>query len=129
MRIKHINIALGVRIFSALADDSRIRLLNIVRNFGPVVSADAELVLEFTQTKTSRHLSYLKNAGLLNSRKVERWVLWTVPDEVADLADDLLRRLEKDPELIQDIRTYRIMFSNRELVAAGPAAKKWQTEK
>ena len=126
MRLKHINLALGVRIYAALADDSRLRLLNLMLHYGSLCSADAEQVLEFTQTKTSRHFSFLKNAGLAVSRKIDRWVFWSVPDEVSDFVADLLRRLEKDPDLLADINTYKIMLSNRELAASKTDTLKWK---
>ena len=40
--------------------------------------SDLEHILDFTQTKTSRHLIYLKNAGLVGSRRVDQWTFYYI---------------------------------------------------
>ena len=40
-------------------------------------------VLDFTQTKTSRQLSYLKNAGLVNVRRLDNWMYYFLKEEAA----------------------------------------------
>ncbi|NTV90138.1 MAG: helix-turn-helix transcriptional regulator, partial [Clostridiales bacterium] len=56
--------------------------------------------LEITQTKASRHLIYLKNAGLVNDRKQAQWVYYSIkPDQslkfIDSLIHDNLRTLEQ----------------------------------
>jgi len=77
--------------------------------------SDIELILNFSQTKTSRHLTYLKNSGILSSRKQDQWVFYSINDEVTDIIDKLLSYLIKDPVLIKDAETFDILYSNREL--------------
>lgn len=77
--------------------------------------SDLEHILDFTQTKTSRHITYLKNAGLISPRKVDQWVFYGIKDEAYDLLSQVFLYLGKDPLLLKDVETYRILFSNREL--------------
>ena len=63
MRLKNFNLLLGSQIFKACADESRLRILNLIFSNGEMCITDLEQILEFTQAKTSRHLIYLKNAG------------------------------------------------------------------
>ena len=62
--------------FKALSDESRLRILGIVLRAGELCVCDIERVMGFTQTKVSRHLSYLKNAGLLADRRQGLWMLY-----------------------------------------------------
>ena len=59
--------------------------------------------LDITQTKTSRHLIYLKNAGLLEVSKEDRWMLYRIredlPQELKMLVDETVILLEKTGEL------------------------------
>jgi len=85
---------------------------------------DLEHILDFTQTKTSRHLTYLKNAGIVNSRKLDQWVYYNVKDEAYDIISQIFGYLNKDTTLIQDLNTYDVLYSNREL-AKNKLDSKW----
>ncbi len=76
---------------------------------------DLETILEFTQAKTSRHLIYLKNSGILTSRKYNQWVFYQVKDEVLDIIRQMLQFLQRDPVLQRDQQTFNTLYSNREL--------------
>lgn len=77
--------------------------------------SDIELILDFSQTKTSRHLVYLKNAGLLGSKRVDQWVFYYILEEYMEIIQQILKFIQKDPSLIKDQETYEILKSNREL--------------
>lgn len=65
-------------IFSALSDPSRLRILNLLLASGDLCVCDIERTLDFTQTKVSRHMRYLRRAGLVTSRKSGRWVIYSL---------------------------------------------------
>lgn len=88
--------------------------------------SDLEQVLDFTQTKTSRHLIYLKNSGILNARKQDQWVFYYLKDEVLDIIDQIFQFLKKDQALNRDISTYRTMYSNRALAVNKLETRTWQ---
>jgi DNA-binding transcriptional ArsR family regulator len=115
MKLKNFNLPFGVQLFKAYSDESRIRILYLVYKNDEMCIADLEQVLDFTQTKISRHLSYLKNAGLVGYRKVDQWAYYFIKDEVSDLIGQLFQYLSKDSVLLSDMETYRILYSNREL--------------
>lgn len=115
MRLKHFNIDLGAQIFLACSDTSRLRILNLIMNNGEMCITDLENILEFTQTKTSRHLIYLKNSGILTSRKFNQWMFYQIKDEVLDLAQQIFQFLRRDPQLQKDQQVFQTMFTNREL--------------
>lgn len=115
MRLKHFNIDLGAQIFLACSDTSRLRILHLIMANGEMCITDLERILEFTQAKTSRHLTYLKNSGILSSRKINQWVFYQAKDEVIDILKQMLDFVKRDPLLQKDLQTFQTLFSNREL--------------
>lgn len=115
MRLKHFNIDLGSRIFLSCSDTSRLRILNLIMNNGEMCISDLERILEFTQTKTSRHLVYLKNSDILSIRKFNQWVFYQIKDEVFDIIKQILQFISRDPILQKDQEVYNTLYSNREL--------------
>ena len=91
MRLKHFNLDLGAQIFLSCSDTSRLRILNLIMNNGEMCISDLERILEFTQTKTSRHLIYLKNSDMLTTRKYNQWVFYQIKDEVFDIIKQVLQ--------------------------------------
>lgn len=57
------------RIFKALAEETRLRILALLFRHGPVCVCEVEALLGITQSKASRHLRYMANAGLLESER------------------------------------------------------------
>lgn len=115
MRLKHFNIDIGSQIFLSCSDTSRLRILNLIMNNGEMCISDLERILEFTQTKTSRHLVYLKNSDILSIRKYNQWVFYQIKDEVFDIIKQILQFISRDPILQKDQQVYNTLYSNREL--------------
>ena len=67
-------------VFKALSDEARLRILNLLFRTGELCVCDIESTTGFTQTKVSRHLSYLRNAGLLDSRQQGLWILYKIAE-------------------------------------------------
>lgn len=67
-------------IFKSLADEARLRILNLLLTSEELCVCDIESTLGFTQTKVSRHMIYLKRAGLIEDRKLGRWVLYRLSE-------------------------------------------------
>ena len=115
MRLKHFNIDLGAQIFLACSDTSRLRILHLIMTHGEMCISDLERILEFTQAKTSRHLIYLKNSGILSSRKHNQWAFYQVKEEVTDILKQMMEFVKRDPRLQKDLQTFQTLFTNREL--------------
>jgi ArsR family transcriptional regulator, arsenate/arsenite/antimonite-responsive transcriptional repressor len=127
MRLKHFSLSFGEQVFKALADESRIRILNLILRNKEMCISDLEQVLDFSQTKTSRHLAYLRGAGIVTYRKLDQWVYYSFKDEAVDFINQIFNYLERDPVLQKDQDVYQILFSNRELAANKIQARRWTT--
>ncbi len=126
MRLKSFNLGIGCQIFKALSDESRVRILHLLDRNKEMCISDLEQVLDFTQTKTSRHLIYLKNAGIVSTRKMDQWIFYFINSELIDLTDELLAYMEKDAQLQKDYETYHTMYSNRALAINKIEQKKYR---
>lgn len=115
MRLKNFSLTFGSQIFKSVSDESRVRILHLLYRNGELTISDIEHILEFTQTKTSRHITYLKNSGMLSARKVDQWVFYNIREEVEELTNRILEFLVKDAVLQKDQETYEVLNSNREL--------------
>ena len=56
------------RCFKGLADENRLRIVNLLLH-GELCGCDIQYVLNNSQPNVSRHLTYLKNAGLVQDRR------------------------------------------------------------
>ena len=126
MRLKKFNIEYGKTIFKSFSDVSRIRILNILANRKDASISDLEMILNFTQTKTSRHVYYLKNSGLLNSENKDQFIFYSLREEALDIIDQIFEFLDKDEQLKKDLEAYDIMYSNRELARNKIEIKTWK---
>ncbi|MBM3425818.1 MAG: metalloregulator ArsR/SmtB family transcription factor [Bacteroidetes bacterium] len=117
MRLKNISLNYGLRIFKALSEEPRVRILHLLMQNKELSISDLELILDFTQTKTSRHLIYLKNAGLLGSRRVDQWMFYYILEEYLEILQQIFKLIQKDTNLTKDQETYEILKSNRELAS------------
>ena len=66
-------------ITKALSDPGRVRILLALRRRELCVCQITEL-FGFAPSTMSKHLSILHHAGLIQSRKTERWVHYRLPD-------------------------------------------------
>ena len=69
-------------LYMALGDRTRLRILNLLRN-GEVCVADFAEVLGDSQPKISRHLAYLRNSGIVDTRRDGKWIHYGIswPDD------------------------------------------------
>lgn len=126
MRLKSFNLSLGSQIFKACSDESRLRILHLIFENEEMCISDLEKILEFTQTKTSRHLTYLKNSGILSFRRHNHWVFYSIKDEVFEILKQIFQFLRKDQLLQKDQQLYQTLFSNRELAINKLQMGAWQ---
>lgn len=104
-----------MRVFKALSEEPRVRIIHLLMQNKELSISDLEHILDFTQTKTSRHITYLKNAGLVGSKKHDQWTFYYILDEAVEIIQQILRFIQKDSSLIHDQEIYEILNSNREL--------------
>jgi ArsR family transcriptional regulator, arsenate/arsenite/antimonite-responsive transcriptional repressor len=65
------------RLFAALADRTRLRLLNLMNGREVCVCYFVE-ILGQSQPKVSRHLAYLRRAGVVAARREGKWMHYSI---------------------------------------------------
>ena len=92
-------------LFKALADRTRLRVINLIGNDEICVCFFVE-VLNTNQPKISRHLAYLRRAGLVSTRRDGKWMHYRLvepPDEhAARIFREVRAWLANDPEMQRD---------------------------
>lgn len=68
-----------IQVMKALADDTRIRILNILKN-GDLCVCEMEVILDINQSNASRHLNKLTNAKILEYYKVAKYVYYKLDE-------------------------------------------------
>lgn len=91
--------------FQALADHTRLRLLNLIGDQEVCVCYFVE-ILDQPQPKISRHLAYLRRAGIVTARREGKWMHYrmTVPPEAgaARVLRETLLWLARDKRMQAD---------------------------
>jgi len=91
--------------FQALGDRTRLRLLNLMRDSEMCVCYFVE-VFKTNQPKISRHLAYLRNAGLVAARRDGKWIHYRITKPVdvhaQKVLEDVLAWTADDREMRRD---------------------------
>lgn len=91
--------------FRALADHTRLRLLNLIGNDEVCVCFFVE-ILRSNQPKISRHLAYLRKAGIVSARRQGTWMHYRIVEPADTDAAMMLKAvrdwLRRDPEMERD---------------------------
>jgi ArsR family transcriptional regulator len=94
-----------VTLFQSLADPTRLRLLNLMAA-GEVCVCYFVEILDETQPKISRHLAYLRRAGLVAARREGKWMHYGVVQPrdpaVAEVLHTVLRVVAANPKMQRD---------------------------
>ena len=94
------------RLFQALADSTRLRLINLMAAQEICVCYFVE-VIDAPQPKISRHLAYLRRAGIVAARREGKWMhyrLVTPADpHAAAVMKTTLDSLKQDRDLQSDL--------------------------
>ena len=91
--------------FRALADQTRLRLLNLMGDDEVCVCFFVE-ILRSNQPKISRHLAYLRKAGIVSARRQGTWMHYRIV-EPADTDGAMMLKavrdwVRRDPEMQHD---------------------------
>jgi len=92
-------------LFAALADPTRLRLLNLIAGREVCVCYLVE-ILRQSQPKISRHLAYLRRADIVAARRDGKWMHYRLAAPrnaaAASILATLLDELGRDPHLQAD---------------------------
>ena len=100
-----------IRAFKALSDETRLRIINILLE-RECCGCEVMQALDISQSRASRNLVILYEAGFLKLRKDGLWSLYSIDKDgmkkyLADLIKALTKALENNEAVVQDRKRLR----------------------
>jgi ArsR family transcriptional regulator len=93
-------------IFKALAEESRLRILALLLEREMCV-CEIEACLTMTQSNASRHLTALKNCGILQCSKQAQWAYYKISDTFKENEKELWEYLQVK---LKKLPTYQLDY-------------------
>ncbi len=124
-----------IEIYNCLCDETRLRIVHLLGQT-PLCVCHLQDILGLTQVAASKHLAYLRQRGLVESRRHEQWMIYSLPAERPRELDWQLRCLQDclptHPVFRDDLRKLKARQSDccwvAEAFGAGPTASARSTK-
>lgn len=109
-----------LKLFKALSDETRLRIM-VLLSEKELCVCQLEWALRLNQAKVSRHLTVLKNAGLLQDRREGLWVFYSLTEPKNELKKIIHKYLKE--YFIKKYGLFKRDFSNLKKCIAQPLEK------
>ncbi len=105
-----INSADSAQMFKALGDETRLRMLGLLRH-GELCVCDITEVLKLPQSTASRHLAYLKNSNWITGARKGKWMYYRLREDTCEqsVAQSIITYLTSIDQIRED---YRILLQH-----------------
>ena len=91
-----------IKATKALSDETRLRILNVLLERECCV-CEMMQALDISQSRASRNLGILQNAGFLRTRRDGLWIVYSLDWQTANHYAALLAKLLKDSHLSHEV--------------------------
>jgi DNA-binding transcriptional ArsR family regulator len=99
-----------LNITKALADENRVRALKMLTD-GELCVCQIIEMLRLAPSTVSKHMSILRQAGLVSTRKEGRWIYYRLAEHEAQSACEILnwlrKHLKNDKRILDDVKKLR----------------------
>ena len=79
--------------FKILGVENRIRIIDLLKNKGPLGVNELAKTLEITPSAVSQHLKILRHAGLVRNERKGYWIPYKVNEEALEQCQELLSKV------------------------------------
>jgi len=83
-----------IEVYSALSDETRLRMVHLLAE-SPLCVCHLQDILGLTQVAASKHLATLRTRGLVESRRHEQWMIYSLPAQRPRELDWQIRCLQE----------------------------------
>ncbi len=111
-----------IRVMKALSDETRLRILKVLLERECCV-CEVMQALDISQSRASRNLGILQNAGFLKVRRNGVWIVYSVNWQTANRYATSLVKLLKDSPISNEVLT-QDKERLKHAVRIGPGCKK-----
>ena len=116
-----------IKVLKALSDETRLRILNILLEKECCV-CEVMQALDISQSRASRNLGILQDAGLLKAQRDRVWIVYSVDWQTANRCAAALAKLLRDSPISNEI-----LAQDRERLSlamrVGPGCRQNKTKK
>jgi ArsR family transcriptional regulator len=113
-----INMKATAQVFKALGDETRLRIMALLVSSQELCVCDIMAALDLPQSTVSRHLSYLRNAGLVDDRRQGIWMYYRINreriEQGATLFDMLAAMLSGQGQAAEDQSLLKAHLATKE---------------
>jgi len=99
-----------IQIYKCLCDQTRLRILHLL-TYGELCVCHFQAILDLDQVPISKHLAYLREHRMVESRRHAQWVIYRLPRKCSDELNLQLRCLQdcvqSHPVFKQDLQKLR----------------------
>jgi ArsR family transcriptional regulator len=81
-------------LFQALSDPTRLRIVSLLAAETELCVCELTHALDLSQPMISRHLSNLRETGLVDDRRAGKWIYYRLHPELPNWASDVLARTQ-----------------------------------
>lgn len=82
-----------LKTISSINDETRLKILHFIHINGEVCVCDIENSFEMIQSRISRHLKILKDAGFLKVDRRGRWAFYSIRDPLDEFRQSILKEI------------------------------------
>lgn len=104
-------------LYNLLSDETRLRCLMLLHKEKELCVCELSMTLESSQPKVSRHLSMLRNSGIVSDERRGQWVYYRLnpllPDWAKNIITSSFENLKKVEPCYSDIKKLQILRKNK----------------
>ncbi len=99
------NFVKEAKVFKALSDENRLKLLDYLRG-GEKCACKLNEIVDVSQPTLSHHMKILCDSGLVKGRKEGKWMHYSIDQEVSDELQQMLREIFQKREFPEEVQIY-----------------------
>lgn len=104
-------------LYNLLSDETRLRCLMLLHKEEELCVCELSKILESIQPKVSRHLSMLRNSGIVTDERRGQWVYYrlnpSLPEWIRNIISTSFENLQKIEPFHSDIKNLRALHKGK----------------
>ncbi len=99
-----------LNIISALNDETRVKIVRFIDKYGEVCVCDIENSFNMIQSRISRHLKILKDAGFLDLKRSGRWAYYSIKKDIDKFQIFILKEISDRNILVPKLKKKKVLI-------------------
>ena len=108
-----------IQIYECLCDETRLRILNLL-SVTPLCVSHLQKILDLPQVKISKHLTYMKERGMVEATRCDSWMLYALTKTTCPELESNLKCLQdcsrEYPIFVKDLNALKTVLKEVEKI-------------